>query len=447
MRLDPELENVLSLLLAGGKTTKEMMFALAISQPTLSRRLQKLGPKVLQVGHARQARYFAVKALDGHQNWPVYKVSPAGEPALLGQLFLLYPQYYLLQTPEQQYLYDDLPWFIQDMRPRGFIGRALAKQCWQALELTSAEPELWQAEDVLKALVLIPHDAVGNLLIGHDSYHRWLTLQPQSCQMTELPTKASLADQGEIGPSSAAGEQPKFTAGIDERHYLVKYSAALTAESNPVAQRWADLLCAEAAALTLLASWGVPSAKCQIVQSEQRTFLLSERFDREGLFARYGLVSLMAVDAEFIGKANLSWPLLANELVDLGLLSDADRQLVHRIWCFGQLIGNSDMHNGNLSFFWLDDSLERPELQLAPCYDMLPMCFAPARSGVIKQDAWLPNLKLDVAGVHWRAAYQMAEQYWQQLSAEPSCSEGFRLLMQQNFVQLRQVKDSLWRML
>jgi serine/threonine protein kinase HipA of HipAB toxin-antitoxin module len=42
---------------------------------------------------------------------------------------------------------------------------------------------------------------------------------------------------------------------------------------------------------------------------------------------------------------------------------------------FGQYIGNTGMHFGNLSFF-VDDVIA-PKIRLAPVYDMLPMMWRP----------------------------------------------------------------------
>jgi hypothetical protein len=42
---------------------------------------------------------------------------------------------------------------------------------------------------------------------------------------------------------------------------------------------------------------------------------------------------------------------------------------IQAIWWFGRLIGNTDMHLGNLAFV--------PGLNVAPVYDMLPAMYAP----------------------------------------------------------------------
>ena len=52
-----------------------------------------------------------------------------------------------------------------------------------------------------------------------------------------------------------------------------------------------------------------------------------------------------------------------------------------RLPCFGTLIGNSDMHSGNLSFV---AERGRP-YNLAPAYDMTPMALAPRTGGGICQ--------------------------------------------------------------
>jgi serine/threonine protein kinase HipA of HipAB toxin-antitoxin module len=50
------------------------------------------------------------------------------------------------------------------------------------------------------------------------------------------------------------------------------------------------------------------------------------------------------------------------------------------LYWFGRLIGNSDMHPGNLGFHLVD---ARP-LELAPAHDMLPMFLAPSRTGATR---------------------------------------------------------------
>ena len=132
MNTKTSAQHILQLLQRQPMTARQLINSLQISQPTLSRRIQQLGEQVLQLGQARNAKYYAVRKTGNKMNWPLYQVSAAGEPALVGHLISLYPNYYCFQDAAGDFvLYNDLPWFIQDIKPRGFIGRALAKQWWQ----------------------------------------------------------------------------------------------------------------------------------------------------------------------------------------------------------------------------------------------------------------------------------------------------------------------------
>ncbi len=79
-------------------------------------------------------------------------------------------------------------------------------------------------------------------------------------------------------------------------------------------------------------------------------FLETPRFDRVGGMGRIGVFSLRALDAEFIGNATASWPVLVNNLVTEGHVHPEAASDTARLWTFGMLIGNTDMHHGNLSF-------------------------------------------------------------------------------------------------
>lgn len=447
MSKNASTNDILQLLQIQPLTARQLTDRLQISQPTLSRRMQQLGAQVLQLGQARNAKYYAVRKTGKVVSWPLYQVSAVGEPALIGYLTSLYPNYYCFQNTDSDFvLYDDLPWFIQDMKPRGFIGRALAKQWWQQVGLSSPEPNDWHAEDVLSALTLIPHDSVGDLLIGEQSYHAWLSQDPKSIVMQDLENKAILAEQGETTGSSAAGEQPKFLCIMNEEHYLVKFSAA---QSNAVSQRWADLLKAEALALSMLKELNVEAANTRIYQSDSRVFLISKRFDRQGLFGRYGVSSLEAVDAEFVGQAGMPWPVIAKQLHTQGQLQAFDVAKINLLWCFSQLIGNTDTHNGNLSFFYdvVFETKTTPTFKLTPAYDVLPMVFAPTRAGTMLQQGYVAKIRPEVEGKYWRQAYPVALKYWQRLSTDNMFSENLRNLAAETILELARLESVIKRML
>ena len=116
-------------------------------------------------------------------------------------------------------------------------------------------------------------------------------------------------------------------------------------------RRWADLLVSEHLALECAAALpDVTSARSRIVTHAGRTFLEVERFDRHGLFGRSRLSSLGTLDAALLGDGSSDWVRLAGRLSGLGLLAPADVERIQRLWWFGRLIANTDMHTGNLSF-------------------------------------------------------------------------------------------------
>jgi hypothetical protein len=84
------------------------------------------------------------------------------------------------------------------------------------------------------------------------------------------------------------------------------------------------------------------------------------------------------------------------------------------LYAFGTLIGNTDMHHGNLSFV---AEHGRP-YQLAPAYDMLPMTFAPRRSGDLPSSLPPARLHPGVSAETWRQAQALADEFIVRLSGD-----------------------------
>jgi len=292
---------------------------------------------------------------------------------------------------------DGLPWWLFDMRPQGYLGRAYASAHAAALGLP-ANPEHWGDADVVRALRVQGHDAVGNLLVGERARDRFIAM-PAPIPVdpaADYPALARAAGAGETPGSSAGGEQPKLCAYAPRGHVLVKFSAP---DDNPVSERWRDLLLAERLALSML---GVDAG---LVDVGGQRFLEVPRFDRVGPLGRLGVFSLRALAAEFVGDVAAPWPALVRRLAADGHV-DADAVAgAARRWAFGTLIGNTDMHAGNLSFV---GGLERP-YRLAPAYDMLPMAFAPRSGGMLVDTLAPATLSGSVDGDAWREALPLAQ--------------------------------------
>ena len=117
---------------------------------------------------------------------------------------------------------------------------------------------------------------------------------------------------------------------------------------------------------------------------------------------------------------------LAGRLAGDGLLTAEDARRILLLEAFGELIGNSDRHFGNLTFF--ADGLRRePRLELAPAYDMLPMAFAPQNGIVPDVPTGRVRPRAQVLEV-WPEAAALAAEFWQRVVGDERISPAFREL-------------------
>ncbi len=402
------------LLAHGPMSARQIVERTGLSQPTVSRALTALGDDVVRIGAGASIRYVLQDATRGFASAPIYRVSEKGQIRALGALVPVRPDGFVMVQADGVTLHrDGLPWWLFDMRPQGYLGRAYASTHAAALGLPP-NPERWGDADVIRALLAQGHDAIGNLLVGERARDRFLAMPAPSPvdRAVAYPALARAASLGETPGSSAGGEQPKFCAVSERGHVLVKFSAP---DDNPVSERWRDLLLAEHLALGVL---GVDS---EIFDEGGQRFLEIPRFDRVGALGRVGVFSLRALDAEFVGDASASWPVLVRRLAADGhVVADAVAGAA-RLWAFGSLIGNTDMHAGNLSFV----SRHGRPYQLAPAYDVLPMGFAP-RSGGALVDTLVPaSLSAEVDAAFWRDALALAERFFAAAEACPGFSRRF----------------------
>lgn len=420
--------DAIRLLLARGPlSSKALQQGLGLSQPTVSRALAVLAGEVERIGAARSAIYSLRDSRRGFDSLPVYRVDVQGRLADIGRLVPVRPEAYVMHQADGVSLYSEgLPWWLADMRPQGFLGRAYAAQHAAALGLPANLSE-WNDAHALRALLAHGHDVVGNLLLGERAREQFLVAPapeaiPRAGKGARYAVLARQVASGEAPGSSAGGEQPKFLACVQgeagARHVLVKFSVP---QDSPVSERWRDLLRAEHLALACLREAGVAAAHTELIDHGGQHFLEVERFDRVGERGRRALLSLGSLDDAFVGLRQAPWPEVAQRLAQLGHIEAGAVRGVARLYAFGTLIANTDMHPGNLSFM---ADAGRP-YALAPAYDMLPMGFAPGSSGALRDE--LPALRLAPgvpAGV-WREALDLAHAYLARLGAAGGFSPRF----------------------
>jgi len=391
---------------------------LGVSQPTISRLVAACGPRVCRMGRARATRYGRTRELEGlGSRLPVHRIDDAGRCLPWGQLTLIDGgATWVERTTGEATLFTGLPPFAADMSPQGYLGRGFPAR-FPELRLPPRVTD-WGEDHRLVALARRGEDCVGDLIIGSESLDRWLRDPLPEVSTEDYPDLAEASLRDEVG-SSAGGEHPKFGARVSGRAVLVKFADAADGAAG---RRWFDLLLCEGLALQLLASEGHPAAVSRVVDVGRRRFLESERFDRVGARGRRGILSLAAIDDEHFGHRD-TWTRAARRMEEAGLLSADDARQVRWLDTFGQLIGNSDRHFGNLTLY--ADGEGRGRVTLAPVYDMLPMLFAPVGPTLVDrpfQPAPPTAENLDV----WPEAAALAQRYWQTLAATRDLQQGLR---------------------
>lgn len=407
---------------------RQLVEKIQLSQPTLSRAIAALGDEVVRLGAGPSIHYALRDTARGVGETPVYRVSAEGTLRELGTLIPVRPDGYVMVQSDGKTLHSEsLPWWLFDMRPQGYLGRAYASRHAQTLGLPAALNE-WNDTHALRALLAHGHDAIGNLLLGNAARDAFLAnnspiVIAEDKKQAAYTRRALEAASGDSPGSSAGGEQPKFLVYSETpsgpRHVIVKFTAA---EDHAVSQRWRDLLLAEHLALHTLRAANISAAQSRIVDAGTQRFLEVERFDRIGEFGRRAVFSLAALDAEFVGMGNAGWAPVAQALAQQGCVEASAAETAAHLQAFGVLIGNTDMHAGNLSFV---SEHGRP-YQLAPAYDMLPMGFAPRTGGEIPTALVPARIHAYISPYVWHKAEQVARSYLATLQDEAGFSPAFQ---------------------
>jgi len=423
---------ILRRLSEGPAASAELERLLGQSQSSVSRALRDLAARneIIRLGVRRGSRYARLRAVDGiGSQWPLRQVDAEGNVREIGTLRSLAGSAYQLDTPTRGFAWagtsSGLPYFLQDQRPAGFLGRTVPQR-FPELQLPQRVID-WNDDHYLRYLTQRGSDTVGDLILGDTALNGYLASlrQPPDARADEraqrYPQLAAEVMGGGYAGSSAHGEHPKFAALLDGEggpsRVLVKFSPP---DNTDVGRRWSDLLIAEQHAGAALASAGVPAATSRVEQFAGRTFLEVERFDRAGLTGRIGVTSMLAIDTGFYGKLD-NWIDAATRLHRDRRIDSATLEIVRLVWTFGTLIANTDQHFGNLAFFDRYDG----KFRIAPVYDMLPMRFAPEQDQVTVRRFVPPDPTAETLRAYGRAR-ALAESYWRACGADGRISADFR---------------------
>lgn len=428
----------------GAVRSRDVQDHFDVSQPTASRALKDLSARgvVVPMGATNNQVYVAHEPRPGVISpVPIIRVDETGTVHSFGELVpTTSDQFWFSPAKGPGAMHGGLPWFITDMRPQGFMGRAFVRQHPNL----SLPPQLrhWTENHALTAMTTVGADLPGNLVLGAPAIDAFMQLQGtqnyrKADSPADYPALADAAINGEHHGSSAGGEQPKFGVMREGVHRLVKFSPG---DDSATSQRMRDLLvCEHISCVVLEGALGMRVARSSIHNEAGmrmagsptphagaglpgRTFLDVERFDRTPN-GRIGMVSLESFDSEFVGLLG-DWATTAKALAQRGHISAEDARRMALLEAFGRLIANTDRHFGNISLL-----RESGRWVLAPVYDMLPMAYYPVNNELPNRD-FDPARQVATANTHeiWALARELAATFWGRVSDDPRISTAFRAI-------------------
>lgn len=441
----------------GPLSAQALAAAEGVDRSRVSRAVSALAPHIIRLGTTRGATYALRRPIRNlGDTFPIRRIDTTGRAHDWAELTSLHGGWRLTWANSSQApawageicslggFCEGFPFFLTELRPQGFLGRAVGRTLPPSLGL-STDPREWPTDvDTLVYLTAEGDDLPGDLLVGDAMLRRAQerllhppAALPDADRATRYPELATAAASAGIAGSSVEGEQPKFLATLatdaSPAPVIVKFTDLL---STPTGRRWADLLAAEAHALALLHAHGEAHAAPRLLDAANRRFLETPRYDRAGPHGRRGVVSLRALHDAFPGPDAHLWTAAAANLRARDLIDDAALSSIRLRHAFGRLIGNTDMHFGNLAF-WFDDTLP---FRLAPAYDQLPMLWVPAPGNATPAPDFAPPLPLPAEREIWHEAAALADTFWQRVAADPLVSPPFATIAAAALATVRRLR-------
>jgi len=423
-------------------TSRQIQAETGLNQTAVSRQLRALAERIVTLSNGRSPRYALVGSAFGVQDsLPIYELDSQGDVALVAQLrplshggFCLQPESgasSLLLGKAGDGVYQGLPYFLQDMRPQGFLGRRFATALAKQTEQFSADPQHWNTDQLGRFLLANGDDLPGNFQFGSQVRSR-LKPELRSVEDSEYAASADALMAGQVPTRLVAGELPQFTlfSAAVGAHVTVKFSPR---GDSPTASRWRDILLTEFHAAQAIREHRLATADYRMLESDGRLFLETRRLDRDGEQGRRSMLSLQAIDSEFVGLGT-TWPAVMKSLHSRGLVDARQLRDAEVLSAFGRYINNSDLQLDNLYLRIAGNTFE-----LLPISGMASMGFAPQVGEVPPFRFELPDMSKINAGDPRFVAALMARSFWKRLAAEPRISMELRSYLNAEVSEARSV--------
>ncbi len=434
--MDEELAKLLAR--EGPLSAPEAADRLRVTPMTINNRAKAIGTNVLVLGRGKHTRYaLPNNNLTGRSQWGLYWVDEQGDLSEFAVSSYVQPNTLHVYGPGINSRTDDeLPWFLLPLKLRGFLGRAAKHRLGTIARNWDSHPEKWSLAQQVFAAQSEALEHAGAILWGEDAVQVWQKSNKElpypEDEKTLLQTYDDLAARttaGQVAGSSADGEQAKFSTLVSDkenqaREVLVKFSPP---HGTPFGDRWRDLLYSEAIAAAVLQDFGFDTPKTRALSSDKRTFLESARIDRNGAKGRKHLLPLFAVHKIFTPGDERNWIDTIARLASQRRISNAAIEITQTLYSFGQLIGNSDMHFGNLGVILLSPTdISKGRFSLAPCYDMLPMRFKPEAHSEFGYTHFSVELNPVLPKSVSNKAVEMAKEFWRRVGDTVAVSAKWR---------------------
>lgn len=412
-------------------TSKEIQLNCDLTARQVLLQLNKLGSRIIKIPNGRSPKYaLTTNAFGAGDNIAIWEVDSFAKPvaiallrplAVAGRFFieslefnLGMPKVFLGEAKNG--LYDDLPYFLFDMAPKGFLGKKIAQNLAEIDDSYPRHLNDWKTEHIGRYLLANTDSSMGNLKFGNNVNLNLRATVTKHDRSEYLNIADDIIHSDSI-LTFAGGEQPKFTTFCTDvnAHVIIKFSPKGD-EAN--ARRWKDILITEHYANEVInQSNFITAAETNLLEDGDRLFLESIRFDLQGEHGKNSMLSLSVIDAEFVGSGD-NWVKSAESLFEQKLLSSHDNHSVKHLAEFANLINNNDTHLGNISFKTHNDGFS-----LLPIYDMCSMGFAPKSNGEVTPFSFskpniAENLLIDLQ--------PLVNAFWQLIFDEPKTSSEFK---------------------
>lgn len=410
-------------------TSKEIQTHCNLTARKVSWQIKKLGRRIIKIANGRSPKYaLTTNAFGVDDDILIWEVDNFGKTSYIASLRPLAAGGFFVESnigmpnaflgEANNGLYDDLPYFLYDMAPKGFLGNRIAKNIADIDERYPRHLSDWKTEHIGRYLLANTDNSIGNLKFGNNANLNLRAATTRHSRNQYLDIADDIIHTDTI-LSSAGGEQQKFTTYCTDinAHVLVKFSPK---GDDANARRWKDILLTEHhAALIINQTKMVTAANTKILEFGGRIFLESERFDRQGENGRRSMLSLSVIDAEFVGSGD-NWLKSANNLHKQKLLSRQDLVNVEFLTSFAKLINNTDTHMGNISF-----ETHNQGFSLLPIYDMCSMGFAPRSNGEV-----LPfKFSCPISKLEDKKKMGLFNQFWNSVANDKYISEEFKVFI------------------